>query len=111
MRFAVAGTVDAAGLIEFMRREYPQLKVKRVLWDLRQADQSKLSETDLLTIAIGVRKLLPPEDDRKTAYVVGTTHAYTQMWQYITDAVKANVQAEYSVFMDEPAAIKWLRAG
>jgi len=104
----VRGALDAAGLIEAMRRDFETGEVRDVVTDLSEADLSDLDHEDLRRIAAENKALSAGRASAKSAIVVRGEGARLLAGLYQAIAASESLGTRLRIFETRDAASAWL---
>lgn len=107
--FAPRGPLTRARILNTVERHYPSLGDAHIIWDLRDADLSGLSQQDFIAIALTAKNILTRGSGRRTAYLVRTAQDYVLLCKYVNEAFHGRLPAEYSIFRTPEEATQWFR--
>ena len=104
----VSGPLTAREMIAGVKKFYPELKGRAVLWDLSQGDMRRKTVEDFATLATTVAALPDSHLPRRTACYAKDHATFARFCTYMTHALHAAIPVEYCAFSDLGRARNWL---
>ena len=108
----IEGYIDTMELIEYLKNVYNStdfIPDMNVFWDLRKADFSKISSSEVRNVMEFVSKGWGKSGKSKAALIVSKDLDYglSRMYQIMMDSASKN---EISIFKDVEEAEKWIES-
>ncbi len=109
--YTVTGEVTVQDIIQKVKAFYAGEPTKLVLWDLKEADLSKIPSEDIIQIIYVIKKLSTSRKGEKTAMVFSSKFGYGLGRMFTAFSEMEATGIEYGSFHSVEEAKQWLGIG